>query len=118
MGEGETIYEGLVKKFQYIQKEKLFFKMAFKSDDQNCLRDHDFELILDFYENLIREKTGRIPDETIHCILEMYCQSSIYMTVKWVLGELECAPEGLAKILVDGMPGKLSELFEKLEILS
>ena len=41
MGEGETIYEGLVKKFQYIQKEKLFFKMAFKSDDQNCLRDHD-----------------------------------------------------------------------------
>ena len=45
MGEGETIYEGLVKKFQYIQKEKLFFKMAFKSDDQNCLRDHDFELI-------------------------------------------------------------------------
>ena len=118
MGEGETIYEGLVKKFQYIQKEKLFFKMAFKSDDQNCLRDHDFELILAFYENLIREKTGKIPDETIHCILEMYCQSSIYMTVKWVLGELECAPEGLAKILVDGMPGKLSELFEKLEILS
>ena len=67
---------------------------------------------------MIREKTGRIPDETIHCILEMYCHSSIYMTVKWVLGELECAPEGLAKILVDGMPGKLSELFEKLEILS
>ena len=44
MGEGETIYEGLVKKFQYIQKEKLFFKMAFKSDDQNCLRDHDFKI--------------------------------------------------------------------------
>lgn len=35
MGEGETIYEGLVKKFQYIQKEKLFFKMAFKSDDRS-----------------------------------------------------------------------------------
>ena len=118
MGEGKTVYEGLVKKFEYIEQEKLFFRAAFKSDSQNCLRDHDFELILDFYENLIREKTGRIPDETIHCILEMYCHSSIYMTVKWVLGELECAPEGLAKILVDGMPGKLSELFEKLEILS
>ena len=26
MGEGETIYEGLVKKFQYIQKEKIFLK--------------------------------------------------------------------------------------------
>ena len=103
MGMGKTVYDALVKKFTYIQEEHVFFAAAFKYD---------------FYENLIREKTGRIPDETIHCILEMYCQSSIYMTVKWVLGELECAPEGLAKILVDGMPGKLSELFEKLEILS
>ena len=40
------------------------------------------------------------------------------MTIKWVLGELECAPKGLAKILVEGMPGKLSQLIEKLEILS
>ena len=118
MGMGKTVYDALVKKFTYIQEEHVFFAAAFKYDRQNSLRQHDFELILDFYENLIREKTGRIPDETIHCILEMYCQSSIYMTVKWVLGELECAPEGLAKILVDGMPGKLSELFEKLEILS
>ena len=105
MGMGTTVYDALVKKFTYIQEEHVFFAAAFKYDSQNSLRQHDFELILDFYENLIREKTGRIPDETIHCILEMYCHSSIYMTVKWVLGELECAPEGLAKILVDGMPG-------------
>ena len=118
MGRGTTVFDSLEKKFTYIQEEHVFFAAAFKYDSQNSLRQHDFELILDFYENLIREKTGRIPDETIHCILEMYCHSSIYMTVKWVLGELECAPEGLAKILVDGMPGKLSELFEKLEILS
>lgn len=118
MGMGKTVYDALVKKFTYIQEEHIFFAAAFKYDRQNSLRQHDFELILAFYENLIREKTGRIPDETIHCILEMYCQSSIYMTVKWVQGELECTPEGLAKILVDGMPGKLSQLFEKLEILS
>ena len=45
MGEGKTVYEGLVNKFHYIQQEKLFFKAAFKNDDQNCLRDHDFQLI-------------------------------------------------------------------------
>ena len=118
MGRGTTVFDSLEKKFTYIQEEHIFFAAAFKYDNQNSLRQHDFELILAFYENLIREKTGRNLDETIRCILEMYCQSSIYMTVKWVLGELECAPEGLAKILVDGMPGKLSELFEKLEILS
>ncbi len=76
--------------------------------------EHDFELIC-FYENLIREKTGKIPDENIHYLLEMYCQSSIYMTVKWVTGELTCTPEELASIIVDGMPGKLAEVFEDLK---
>ena len=33
--------------------------MAFKSDDQNCLRDHDFELILAFYSDRIQEKSGK-----------------------------------------------------------
>ena len=116
MGRGRTVYDALVKKFTCIREEQIFFATAFRYDEQNSLRQHDFELILAFYENLIREKTGRNLDETIHCILEMYCQSSIYMTVKWVLGEMECTPQGLAAVLVDGMPGKLSKLFEKLEI--
>ena len=30
MGEGSTVYEGLVNKFHYIQEERLFFKAAFK----------------------------------------------------------------------------------------
>ena len=86
MGEGETIYEGLVKKFQYIQKEKLFFKMAFKSDDQNCL-------------------------------MEMYCQGSIYMTVQWVFGRVKRTPEELAADLVKAMPEELAGVFERLNLL-
>ncbi len=118
MGQGKTVYDALVKKFTYIQEEQTFFAAAFRYDNQNSLREHDFELILDFYENLIREKTGRKPEENVHYLLEMYCQNSIYMTVQWVLGELKCTPEGLAKILVEGMPGKLVEIFTKLEILN
>lgn len=118
MGQGKTVYDALVKKFAYIQEEQTFFAAAFRYDSQNSLREHDFELILDFYENLIREKTGRRPEENVHYLLEMYCQSSIYMTVQWVLGELKCTPEGLAKILAEGMPGKLVEIFTKLEILN
>lgn len=30
MGEGKTVYEGLVNKFHYIQQEKLFFKRLLK----------------------------------------------------------------------------------------
>ena len=118
MGRGKTVYDALVKKFTYIREEQIFFATAFRYDEQNSLRQHDFELILQFYENLIHEKTGRVPPENMHYMLEMYCQSSIYMTVKWVTGELICTPEELASIIVDGMPGKVAELLVRLGILS
>ncbi|MDD5804167.1 TetR/AcrR family transcriptional regulator C-terminal domain-containing protein [Blautia sp. HCP3S3_H10_1] len=118
MGQGRTVSDALVKKFTYIQEEQSFFAAAFRYDSQNSLRQHDFELILDFYENLIRTKNGKILDEDTHFLLEMYCQSSIYMTIKWVLGELNCTPEKLAQILVKGMPGVLEELFTELGILN
>ena len=118
MGMGKTVYEALVKKFTYIQEEQAFFVAAFRYDSQNRLREHDFELILAFYEDLIREKTGKAPVGNIHYLLEMYCQSSIYMTIRWVMGELVCMPEELAEILIDGMPGKLFALFTELKILS
>lgn len=117
MGRGTTVYDALVRKFTYIQEEKVFFRAAFRYDEQNSLRQHDFELILEFYENMICKKTGKVLEENIHCLLEMYCQSSIYMTVKWVTGGLLCTPEELALILVDGMPSKLINIFVKLEIL-
>ena len=118
MGQGKTVYDALVKKFTYIQEEQTFFAAAFRYDEQNSLRQHDFELILEFYENLICEKSGKQAGENIHYLLEMYCQSSIYMTVRWVTGELTCTPEKLAQTVVDGMPGKLAEVFVKLEILN
>ncbi|MGO4945172.1 TetR/AcrR family transcriptional regulator C-terminal domain-containing protein [Blautia sp. Sow4_E7] len=118
MGRGKTVYDALVKKFTYIQEEQAFFAAAFRYDNQNSLRQHDFELILDFYENLIRENTGRSLDEDTHFLLEMYCQSSIFMTIKWVLGEMECTPEKLAQILVMGMPGTLEKLFTESGILN
>ncbi len=118
MGQGRTVYDALVKKFTYIQEEQTFFAAAFRYDEQNSLRQHDFELILEFYETIICEKTGKIPGENIQFLLEMYCQSSIYMTIRWVTGELTCTPEKLAFLLVDGMPGKLAEIFTRLGILN
>ena len=61
MGRGKTVYDALVKKFTYIQEEQTFFAAAFRYDEQNSLRQHDFELILEFYENLICEKSGKKP---------------------------------------------------------
>ena len=66
MGEGSTVYESLVKKFEYIRMEHLFFKAAFKNDEQNNLKEHDFELIRQFYIDQIEGKaTGKYP--TSYC---------------------------------------------------
>ena len=101
----------------YIEEEKLFFKAAFRNDDQNCLRDHDFQLILRFYENQIQEKTKQPIPENLHFQLEMYCQGSVYMTTQWVLGDMKKRPEKMAENLVKAMPAELETLFKKLELL-
>ena len=117
MGEGKTVYEGLVKKFEYIEQEKLFFRAAFKSDSQNCLRDHDFELITRFYTDKIEKKSGQKLSEHLHFLLEMYCQGSVYMTIQWVLGRKKTTPRELAKALTEAVPAELKAVFEKLQMI-
>lgn len=117
MGEGKTIYDGLVKKFTFIHQERLFFEAAFKNDDQNNLRDHDFELILAFYTNRIQDKMRHPLSEELQFQLEMYCQGSIYMTVKWLLSNAETSPQILAKQMTDSMPEKLRKVFTDLDLL-
>ena len=117
MGEGTTVYEGLCKKFQYIEEEKLFFKAAFRNDQQNCLREHDFQLILAFYTRQIEEKTKEPISENLRFLLEMYCQGSIYMTVQWVLGERKSTPQEMAKALVSAMPAELYDVMKQLNLV-
>ena len=117
MGEGKTIYEGLVNKFHYIEEEHLFFEAAFKTDEQNCLRDHDFQLILKFYTDLIQERTGKSIAADMKFLLEMYCQGSVYMTVQWLLGGRKIKPEELANSLVAAMPLELMNTFRTLKLV-
>lgn len=117
MGAGKTVYDGLVRKFEYIRQEHLFFSAAFAADTQNSLKDHDFQMIFEFYLNLIKEKTGSFPDPEISALLEMYCQSSVYMTVKWVLNNMPSSEKSLAGLMIDAMPPKLRELFGRLQLI-
>ena len=95
----------------------MFFRAAFKTDEQNCLRQHDFKLILEFYTRQIEFRTGQKFNEKLKFLLEMYCQGSIYMTVQRVLGKLKGTPEEIARSLVDAMPLKLMEVFKVLNLL-
>ena len=117
MGKGETIRDGLIKKFQYIREEKLFFTAGFKGDEQNNLKEHDFIMIYEFYCTIIRDKTGALPDRHTRKLLEMYCQASIYMTVQWLMSGMKESEEELADLMIDAMPTTLSEQFRKINIL-
>ncbi|WP_035795697.1 TetR/AcrR family transcriptional regulator C-terminal domain-containing protein [Butyrivibrio sp. WCD3002] len=117
MGSGETLRDGLIKKFRYIKEERLFFTAAFRVDEQNNLKDHDFYMIFEHYCKLIREKSGDLPAKKIRKLLEMYCQASIYMTVQWVLKGMKEQEEELADLMIAAMPPELSRLFTELAIL-
>lgn len=117
MGDGLTVYEGLTRKFEFIQKERVFFAGAFRSDDHNSLREHDYELILEFYTQLIRRKTGRQPEEDILFPLRLYCRGSIDMTVEWIFAPKERTPEQMAALLVSAFPAPVTELFQQLGVL-
>lgn len=117
MGSGKTVTEGLTRKFKFIQKERVFFAGAFRSDDHNSLKEHDFAHICQFYTNLIVQKTGKPVDEDISFLLEMYCYASVYMTVKWVLTGMKESPETMADRLTQAMPAKLEKLFSRLGLL-
>lgn len=117
MGSGKTLHGSLVRKFEYIRSERIFFTNAFRTDTQNNLKQHDFEMITAFYDNLIREKTHHDPDPEIQNLLEMYCQASVYKTGQWILSGMETAPNDLANLMIDAMPPKLYALFERLHVI-
>ena len=117
MGKGETVYESLVNKFEYIQMEQLFFRAAFKNDEQNNLKDHDFELIRQFYIDQIEDKSHQKISEKLLFQLEMCCQGSVFMTTQWVLGNRQYTPQELARLLTDSMPADLEKVFRELKLI-
>lgn len=117
MGTENTVGESLVRKFEFIRKEKAFFTEAFRSDDYNSVKEHDFVLILQFYKSLIATRTSRPLSEDLDFLLEMYCRGSVYMTEKWVLGGMKRSPREMAEKLVEGIPPKLANVFSELGLL-
>ena len=117
IGMGHTVGESLTRKFEFILGEKVFFTEAFRSDDRNSLKEHDFELILQFYKDLLARKDSKPLDQELQFLLEMYCQGSVYMTVKWVLGGMKDTPKEMSDKLVEAMPPKLAAVFQRLRLL-
>lgn len=114
---GSRVRESLARKLAFIQEEKAFFCGAFRSDDHNSLKEHDFELILQFYDHLLARRISKPLDDELQFQLEMYCRGSVYMTLKWVLGGMKDSPRQMSDKLVDAMPPRLARVFDGLGLL-
>lgn len=117
IGVSHTVEESLTQKLVFLREEKVFSMGAFRSHDHNSLKEHDFELILGFYQELLAKRGSRPLEEDIRFLLEMYCQGSVYMTVKWIQGGMEEEPEKVARKLVEAMPPKLEGVFRELGLM-
>ena len=117
IGVDKTVRQSLKEKFEFIKKEKVFFTEAFRSDDYNSLKEHDFELIMGFYTELITRKRQEMLSEEIQFLLEMYCRGSVYMTVKWVLSGMKQTPSEMAESLTEAMPPKLETVFSEAGLI-
>lgn len=117
IGVDKTIGQTLTEKFEFIRAENVFFTEAFRSDDYNSLKEHDFELILQFYTDLISRKTNQPLSDDLQFLLEMYCRGSVYMTEKWILGGMKKSPAEMAGALVDAVPPKLGVVLKDLKLL-
>lgn len=117
MGEGKSLYDALYRKLSYIKDEQLFFTQGFKLDTQNNLKDHDYELILAFYRNLIRNKTNHPLDVNLDFALQMYCQGSVYMTVQWLLHGCNDSVDDIVSNLINAIPSNLYHYFIKVNLI-
>lgn len=111
MNEGASLKEGLMKKFQFIQEEKVFFTQAFKSNDYNSLVQYDFEYIYEFYKQMIEQKQSQKCDQQMDFLLQMYCRGSVDMTVEWVETGMKMSIDEITDLLIQALPPMLSVIF-------
>ena len=110
LGVQYTLKEGLIKKFEFIKEEENFFRQAFLSKDQNSLMRYDFECILQFYIDYIEKRTHQKIDEEVLFVLELYCEGSIQMTMKWITQGCQMPTQELVELLIEAMPEKLKNV--------
>lgn len=114
MGKQCTLREGLIKKFQFIEQEAVFFDQAFSLQDANSLINYDYACIYDFYKQLIEDEQDMPLDEGLSFLLRMYCHGSIAMTVEWVKAGRKQPISSIVDDLITGLPQPLRHALQDI----
>ena len=113
IGVESTLQKSLEKKFRKMLPERELLAVAFQSKEYDGLYQFTHRLIFDFHKNFIEKQKGRILDAEEKYLLDMYCEASVYMTMKWATKDMEARPSQMAKLLVDAMPSKLQSAYRR-----
>lgn len=114
MGVLYNLKEGLLKKFQFIETEHVFFAQAFASSDNNSLIHYDCKCIYEFYKGLIEEKNHAPLSKELSFLLEMYCHGSVIMTMEWIASGRKEPMETIVDLLIEALPEKLKQQLRDL----
>ena len=112
IGVESTLQKSLEKKFRKMLPERDLLAVAFQSKEYDGLYQFTHRLIFDFHKNFIEKQEGRTLDPEEKYLLDMYCESSVYMTMKWATKEIEVGSTQMANLLVDAMPPKLQNVYK------
>ena len=112
IGTESTFRKSLENKFRKMLPERELLAVAFQSKEYDGLYQFTHRLILDFHKNFIeKQEKGPLDAEEKH-LLDMYCEASVYMTMKWATKEMEATPQQMSRLLVDAMPLKLQKVYK------
>lgn len=115
IGVESTLQKSLEKKFRKMLPERELLAVAFQSKEYDGLYRFTHRLILDFHKDFIEKQERRTLNLEERYLLDMYCEASVYMTMKWATKEMEAGPTQMAKLLVDAMPPKLQKAYRTVE---
>ena len=112
IGTESTFRKSLENKFRKMLPERELLAVAFQSKEYDGLYQFTHRLILDFHKNFIEKQEKRPLDAEEKHLLDMYCEASVYMTMKWATKEMEATPQQMSRLLVDAMPLKLQKVYK------
>lgn len=110
---GFSLRDTLKLEFELKEPEKDLFAQTFKKNDYESLYRYTHRLLFAIFIDMNEKGRGVELTKEQVMLLDLYCEESIYATVKWSCREFDTTPQQMADLLIDAMPQKLKEVYRE-----
>ncbi len=113
LAKGLSLEEALSVKFRSMEPEKELFARTGTDNNFESLRSYTHRLILSMYMDMYEEDKYGEMDWRLQMLIDMHCEESVYITLRWAGNEIDSTPEDMARLLVEAMPEKVKNVYQK-----